>query len=170
MDVLPKLEALKINQLLNFFAYSFALLSLMHPEETEENRRFCHSKTMFLYIWKKIRWINLFRVFCCWKQILTVLFCVCFVKYSSSYYNCMGNTTWKEVKNGMNMLQKMLLKMKKWRFCGMSWSNVTEIKTRKPNIVVVNKNERSCAIIDIAIPGDIRVSEIEKEKLRDTRN
>ena len=45
-----------------------------------------------------------------------------------------------------------------------------EIKTRKPNIVVVNKNERSCAIIDIAIPGDIRVSGIEKEKLRDTRN
>ena len=45
-----------------------------------------------------------------------------------------------------------------------------EIKTRKPNIVVVNKNERSCAIIDVAIPGDIRVSEIEKEKLRDTRN
>ena len=45
-----------------------------------------------------------------------------------------------------------------------------EIKVRKPDIVVVNKNERSCAIIDIAIPGDIRVSEIEKEKLRDTRN
>ena len=30
-----------------------------------------------------------------------------------------------------------------------------EIKTRKPDIVVVNRNERSCAIIDIAIPGDI---------------
>ena len=29
-----------------------------------------------------------------------------------------------------------------------------EIKTRKPDIVVVIKNERSCAIIDIAIPGD----------------
>ena len=40
-----------------------------------------------------------------------------------------------------------------------------EIKVRKPDIVVVNKNERSCAIIDIAIPGDIRVSEIEKEKI-----
>ena len=39
-----------------------------------------------------------------------------------------------------------------------------EIKARKPDIVVVNKNERSCAIIDIAIPGDIRVSEKEKEK------
>ena len=39
-----------------------------------------------------------------------------------------------------------------------------EIKARKPDIVVVNKNERSCAIIDIAIPGDIRVTAKEKEK------
>ena len=41
-----------------------------------------------------------------------------------------------------------------------------EIKARKPDIVVVNKNERSCAIIDIAISGDIRVSEKEKEKMK----
>ena len=41
----------------------------------------------------------------------------------------------------------------------------TEIKTRKLDIVVVNKNERSCAIIGIAIPGDIRVNEKEKEKI-----
>ena len=34
-----------------------------------------------------------------------------------------------------------------------------------PDIVVVNKNERSCAIIDIAIPVGIRVSEKEKEKI-----
>ena len=40
-----------------------------------------------------------------------------------------------------------------------------EIKARKPDIVVVNKNERSSAIIDIAISGDIRVSEKEKEKM-----
>ena len=33
-----------------------------------------------------------------------------------------------------------------------------EIKARKPDIVLVNKNERSCAIIDIATLGDIRVS------------
>ena len=31
-----------------------------------------------------------------------------------------------------------------------------EIKARKPDIVVVNQNERSCAIIDIAIPPDIK--------------
>ena len=41
----------------------------------------------------------------------------------------------------------------------------TEIKTRKSGFVVVNKNKRSCAIIGIAIPGDIRVNEKEKEKI-----
>ena len=40
-----------------------------------------------------------------------------------------------------------------------------EIKARKPDIVVVNKNETCYAITDIAIPGDIRVSEKEKEKI-----
>ena len=40
-----------------------------------------------------------------------------------------------------------------------------EVKARKPDIVVVTKNERSWARIDIAIPGDIRVSEKEKEKI-----
>ena len=40
-----------------------------------------------------------------------------------------------------------------------------EIKARKPDIVVVNKNERSCAIIDIAKAGDIRASEKVKEKI-----
>ena len=41
-----------------------------------------------------------------------------------------------------------------------------EIKARKLDIVVVNNNERRCAIINIAILGDIRAS----KKLRDTRN
>ena len=40
-----------------------------------------------------------------------------------------------------------------------------EIKARKPDIVVVNKNERSRAIIDIATPGDIRVCKKEQEKI-----
>ena len=40
-----------------------------------------------------------------------------------------------------------------------------EIKAKKPDIVAVKKNERSCAIIDIAIPRGIRVSEKEKEKI-----
>ena len=41
-----------------------------------------------------------------------------------------------------------------------------EIKAGKPDIVVVKRNERSWVRIDIAIPGDIRVSEKEKEKIK----
>ena len=37
-----------------------------------------------------------------------------------------------------------------------------EIKARKPDIVVVNKNEKSCSIIEIAIPGDINL--VKKDK------
>ena len=40
-----------------------------------------------------------------------------------------------------------------------------EIKARKADIVVVNTNERSCAITDIAIPGHVRVREKEKKKI-----
>ena len=40
-----------------------------------------------------------------------------------------------------------------------------EIKARKPDIVLVNKNETSCIIIDFAILGDIRVREKEKEQI-----
>ena len=40
-----------------------------------------------------------------------------------------------------------------------------EIKAKKLDVVVVNKNERRCAIIDMAIPGDITVGEQEKEKI-----
>ena len=35
---------------------------------------------------------------------------------------------------------------------------------RKIKPIKPDKNERSCAIIDIAIPGDIRVTAKEKEK------
>ena len=45
-----------------------------------------------------------------------------------------------------------------------------EVNARKPEMVVVNKNGRSCAITDIAVSGDIKVSEKEKEKLTDTKN
>ena len=54
--------------------------------------------------------------------------------------NCVKNKTSKEVKNGMNMLQKVLLKLRKLRFCGMLvkilWDVMIqcdrEIKARKP--------------------------------------
>ena len=38
------------------------------------------------------------------------------------------------------------------------------IKDRRPDLVVVDKKERSCKIIDFAIPGDSRIGETEKDK------
>ena len=79
--------------------------------------------------------------------------------------NCVGNTTWKELKNGMNILQKLLLKMRKWRFCGMLWYKRQRYRGKRTRYCCSEYNERSCAIIDIAIPGDVRVSEKEMEKI-----
>ena len=42
---------------------------------------------------------------------------------------------------------------------------MTEIEAKKLDIAIVNENEISCAIIDMAIPGDIRVSKKEKKKI-----
>ena len=39
------------------------------------------------------------------------------------------------------------------------------IEARRPDIVVVSKGERKCSIIDIAVPGDSRTSDNEKEKV-----
>ena len=38
-------------------------------------------------------------------------------------------------------------------------------KTRRPDLVVVDKKERSCKIIDFAVPGDSRIEESEKDKI-----
>ena len=39
------------------------------------------------------------------------------------------------------------------------------IEHRRPDIVVVDKKEKSCQIIDIAVPGDLRVHTKEEEKI-----
>ena len=39
------------------------------------------------------------------------------------------------------------------------------IKARRPDIVVIDKKERVCIIVDIAVPADRRVEEKEQEKL-----
>ena len=38
-----------------------------------------------------------------------------------------------------------------------------EIQARRPDIVVVNKKERKCYIIHVAVPGDVRIAEKEME-------
>ena len=39
------------------------------------------------------------------------------------------------------------------------------IETWRPDMVVVDKKERSCKIIDFAVPGDSRIEEKEKDKI-----
>ena len=39
------------------------------------------------------------------------------------------------------------------------------IETRRPDLVVDDKKERSCKIIDFAVPGDSRIEEKEKDKI-----
>ena len=39
------------------------------------------------------------------------------------------------------------------------------IEAQKPDLVVVNKKERNCKIIDFAVPGDSKIEEKEKDKI-----
>ena len=39
------------------------------------------------------------------------------------------------------------------------------IEAWRPNLVVVDKKERSCKIIDFAVPGDSRIEEKAKDKI-----
>ena len=38
------------------------------------------------------------------------------------------------------------------------------IEARRPDLVAVDKKDRSCKIIDFAVPGDSRIEEKEKDK------
>ena len=40
------------------------------------------------------------------------------------------------------------------------------IEARRPDLVVVDKKERSCKVIDFAVPGDSRIEEKEKDKTK----
>ena len=39
------------------------------------------------------------------------------------------------------------------------------IEARRPDLIVVDKKERSCKIIDFAVPRDSRIEEKEKDKI-----
>ena len=39
------------------------------------------------------------------------------------------------------------------------------IEARRPDLIVVDKKERSCKIIDFTVPGDSRIEEKEKDKI-----
>ena len=39
------------------------------------------------------------------------------------------------------------------------------IEARRPDLVVIDKKERSCKIIDFAVPGDSKIEEKEKDRI-----
>ena len=39
------------------------------------------------------------------------------------------------------------------------------IEARRPDVAIINKSDRTCIIVDIAVPGDSRISHKEKEKV-----
>ena len=49
----------------------------------------------------------------------------------------------------------------------MDFSSQTDhvIEARRPDLIVVDKKERSCKIIDSAVAGDSRIEEQEKDKI-----
>ena len=49
----------------------------------------------------------------------------------------------------------------------MDFSSQTDhvIESRRPDLIVVDKKERSCKIIDSAVTGDSRIEEQEKDKI-----
>ena len=43
------------------------------------------------------------------------------------------------------------------------------IEAWRPDLVVVDKKERSCKIIDFSVPGDSRIEENEKDKIENIK-
>ena len=44
------------------------------------------------------------------------------------------------------------------------------VEARRPNLILVDKKEKSCVITDVAIPGDCRIREKEIEKIEKYQN
>ena len=78
------------------------------------------------------------------------------------------------------MLESVILKLDQWyehepesvlekhdykTLCDFSIQTDHVIEARRPDLVVVHRKERSCKIIDSAIPGDSTTEEKEKDKI-----
>ena len=55
-------------------------------------------------------------------------------------------------------------------YCNILWDFFIQtdhvIEVRRPDLVVVDKKERSCEIIDFAVPGNSRIEEKERDKIK----
>ena len=73
----------------------------------------------------------------------------------------------------MNISQNQLWKMRIVKYCGTLTSKVQTdhvIEARHPDMIVVDKVKKTCAIIDFAIPYDSRVNNKEMEKIEKYQN
>ena len=66
----------------------------------------------------------------------------------------------------MNMSQESVLEHEDYKILW-DFSIQTDhvIEARRPDLVIVDKKERSCKIIDFAVTGDSRIDEKEKDKI-----
>ena len=55
--------------------------------------------------------------------------------------------------------------MKILKSCGISVFRLIMLEVPRPDLVVVDKKERSCKIIDFAVPGDDEIEKKEKDKI-----
>ena len=66
----------------------------------------------------------------------------------------------------MNMSQKCVLENEDYKILwDLSIQTDHAIEPRRPDLVVVDKKERSCKIIDFAVPGDSKIEEKQKDKI-----
>ena len=74
-------------------------------------------------------------------------------------YNFEGGDKWYKHESE-NVLENEDYKML-WDF-SIQTDHVTE--PRRPDLVIVDKKERNCKMIDFAVPGDSRIEEEDKDK------
>ena len=92
-------------------------------------------------------------------------------EYKCRYDNVAKMVHWRlcekyGLENGMNMSLKSVVEndgVKLLWNVNIQCNHIIEV--RRPDIVVINKQEKSCLIIDIAIPGDVQVQEKEVEMI-----
>ena len=70
-----------------------------------------------------------------------------------------------EVRGGMTMSRTVYLKMRITRCCGCSVRTDHEIEARRLDLLSIEKSEKNCQIIDVAIPENRRVRAKEDKKI-----
>ena len=80
----------------------------------------------------------------------------------------LGSVTLKLEINGIEHHPESVLENEDYkRLWDFSIQTDHVIEAWKPDLFVIDKKERSCKIIDFAVPGDSRIEEKEKDKIEE---